>query len=358
MSNLKAIIYPVTEDLHAFFEFAGLNENIVIQDYCVPENWYTCGKKMSLDNGKEIEMISINKCLLKNSFDAIIVLNIGNNFDFENVIAPYLQKMQKCNKKLYFVKDLQGQEKEILKNYNICYEFFRANKTETFNFNSEMRLLKIRTPIIFVLGMFENTDKLSTLLYIHEYLKQSDYKVRTVLTKENILNFPDCYSFPEEMYEKKYGDTEKIIFFNRYIRKIEIQEKPDVIVIGIPGEIMPLNEIHNGNFGIMPFLIGNAVRCDCAVLNIFSNFCSKEFAQQLMEVCKNKYLIEVNSVVISKMVLDITSLNMDKLKIYHFSDSSIETDRCMFYERKNNEGVSLGESILKVLLEYGNYSKI
>lgn len=358
MSNLNVIVYPVTEDLRAFVEFAELNNNIEIQDFCVPEIWYTCGKKMSLNNGKEIELSSINDCLPKTSSDAIIVLNIGNSFDFENIVEPYLEKMAKCNKELYFVKNLQDKEKETLKKYNICYKVVCANKLETFDFNSDMRLLKIKTPIIFVLGMFENTDKLSTLLYIHNYLKQKDYKVRTILTKENILNFPDCYSFPEEMYDKKYGDAEKIIFFNHYIRKMEVKEKPDIIVIGIPGEIMPLNEIHNGNFGIMPFLIGNAVRCDYAVLNIFSNFCSKEFAQQLMEVCKNKYLIDVNSVVVSKMVLDITSLNMDKLKVYHFSDPSIETDGCMFYDGKNNEGISLGENILKVLLEYGNYSKI
>lgn len=358
MSRTNVMVYPVNEELRAYIEYAEMNKNITIQDFCVPEEWYICGKKMSLNNGKEIELNNINDCLIRNTSDVIIIFNNGNEFDFELFVEPYLERIVQCKKKLYFVKKLENKEKDILEKYKINYELFSSDESLTNDSNRDMRLLKISTPIIFVLGMFENTDKLSTLFYIHNYLKQKKYEVKTVLTRDNILDFEDCYSFPEEMFDKKYSDTQKIIFFNNYIRRIEVNEKPDVIVIGIPGEMMPLNEIHNGHFGIMPFLIGNAVRCDYAILNIYSNFSSKEFAQQLAVECKNRFLIEINSVVISKMVLDITSLSMDKLKVYHFSNQGIELDDSIFYDWENNEGESLGENILNVLLSYGNYSKI
>lgn len=358
MSKKDVIIYPVLEEVYPFLEFLELREDICGRNYCVPDSWSTCHKKIIFENAKEIELLGISECILKKSCNEIIILNEGNEFQFNEIVEPYIEKFVRYKKKLCFTKELKSSEEDMLKKCGINYEQIRRGNIEFANADAAMRIFKVGIPIVFVLGMFENTEKLSTVLYVHNFLKEKGYKVKTVLTKENVLNIPDCYSFPSEMLEKNYGDAEKILFFNHYVRRIEINEKPDIIVIGIPGEIMPLNEKHNGNFGTMPFLIGNAVSCDYAILNVFSNFSDEEFAKQLMTVCKNRYLIDVNAIEISRMVLDISSINMDEVKVYRFSESIIREDERFFYNRKNNVNVSLGDDLLAVLSDYGNYSKI
>lgn len=49
------------------------------------------------------------------------------------------------------------------------------------------------------------------------------------------------YSFPSFMYDSNISEVNKVLMFNRFVRKIEKVEAPDIIIIGIPGGIMPYN---------------------------------------------------------------------------------------------------------------------
>ena len=108
----------------------------------------------------------------------------------------------------------------------------------------------------------------------------------------------------------------------------------------------------------MPFLIGTAIKADYAILNVFGNFCNGEFIQMLNDVCKNRYLIDINAVSISSMVLDLTSLNTDELEVYRFLDSDVVLNDKFFYKRVNINKHSLGEEIINTLSDYGDYNTI
>lgn len=358
MNKEKVIIYPVNDEVRAFIEFSEIRTDIEVKKCCVPQSWYAYGKTISFGSNRIVEIEAIEESIANLEVESIIVLNNIVGFDFNILICPYLQSIEEFNKKLHFAVPLNEQETKILDTAGIQFDVFASRVSDMKIEVSDKRILKIATPIVAVLGMFEYTDKSDTVLYVHNYLKRKGYNVKTVLTQNNMLGFPDCYSFPSEMLNNNYTEAEKIIYFNHYIRKIEIKEKPDVIVIGIPGEIMALDERHNGNFGIMPFLIGNAVNCDYAILNVFANFSSKEFVEQLNSACRDKYLIDINAVVVSKMVLDVTTINTEKLKVYYIEHPVMDIDERFFYERKNKNGISLGSDILETLSGYGSYSKI
>lgn len=358
MNKEKVIIYPVNDEVRAFIEFSEIRTDIEVKKCCVPQSWHTYGRTISFGSSRIVEIEAIEESIANLEIESIIVLNNIVGFNFNILICPYLQSIKKFNKKLHFAVPLSDQEAKFLDTAGIQFDVFASRVSAMKIEVSDKRLLKIATPIVAVLGMFEYTDKSSTVLYVHNYLKRKGYNVKTVLTQNNMLGFPDCYSFPSEMFNNNYTEAEKIIYFNHYIRKIEIKEKPDVIVIGIPGEIMALDKRHNGNFGIMPFLIGNAVNCDYAILNVFANFSSKEFVEQLNSACRDKYLIDISAVVVSKMILDVTTINTEKLKVYYIEHPVMDIDERFFYERKNKNGISLGSHIIETLSGYGSYSKI
>lgn len=86
------------------------------------------------------------------------------------------------------------------------------------------------------------------------------------------------HSYPKFMYSKKISETTKIILFNNYIKQIEQNEKPDLIVIGIPGSVFPYNNEINNYFGIQPFMVSRAVQADGVVCCLnFSNYTDKYF---------------------------------------------------------------------------------
>ena len=41
------------------------------------------------------------------------------------------------------------------------------------------------------------------------------------------------------MYDEGVSEKKKILMYNHYLKWIEQSEKPDVILVGIPGGIMP-----------------------------------------------------------------------------------------------------------------------
>lgn len=358
MQEERIIIYPVDDKIIPFIKYCDLVENMDIVGCFAPSNLFYCGKKILLDNNILMEIRDIKDCL-EFEFDSILIVESNDNLDFTTSILPILKLMGDKRKKIYVTRTLSDKERTVVKEECIDYNMIvDSNYMEEIDIDISKRILKIKTPIVFVLGMYEHTEKLESLLHVHNYLKEAGYNVKSVLTKNNEIKLSGCYSFPKMMIDEHYSDKDKIIYFNHFIRKIEIKENPDIIIIGIPGELIPLNDQHNGNFGVMPFLISNAVSCDYAILNMFYNFSEREFVDQIKDVCKCKYSIEINAIVVSKNVLDITSTSTAELKFYNMSQQEMKIESEYFYENKNSNGISLGADVIGALGKYGSYNNI
>ena len=48
----------------------------------------------------------------------------------------------------------------------------------------------------------------------------------------------------------EYTEREKIIGFNKYVKMLYMLERPDVLVIGVPGGAFSFDEYFDNNFGI------------------------------------------------------------------------------------------------------------
>ena len=84
-------------------------------------------------------------------------------------------------------------------------------------------------------------------MFLKTYLNNLDYKVCVVSSRTNAELF-GIHSFPEFMLQHNLDESSKIINFNHYIKELEVSEKPEIIIIGVPGGIMPVSEKHSDNY--------------------------------------------------------------------------------------------------------------
>lgn len=96
----------------------------------------------------------------------------------------------------------------------------------------------ISTPIITVAGMGEKTNKMELQMDLVISLQKDKYKVVWVSSRNEALLY-NGQKFPTFMYDEGVSEKKKILMYNHYLKWIEQSEKPDVILIGIPGGIMP-----------------------------------------------------------------------------------------------------------------------
>jgi len=142
------------------------------------------------------------------------------------------------------------------------------------------RLSKITCPVVFVLGESENTSKFSVQLGLRANLEKQGYKV-AVVGSRGYCQLAGVHSLPSFMLDKSMDDAEKIQAYRRYVLSIERHEKPDIMIIGVPGGIIPFTErLHNG-YGIVPFLISNAVHPDMTV------FCMNHWDHMVEDLYKS-----------------------------------------------------------------------
>lgn len=359
MKKEKLMIYPVDGEYLPFLKYSDLLEQKSSVTCYAPKGWFYVNKTINIPGNRTITVKDIRECNDFSEFDAIWIVNSNGEIDFSHSILPIIEQAAKERKSIRITRSLTHEEyvlcSQLCKTYGnlldsqeqvVCSHDFTPN------------ILRIQTPIVFVFGMFEHTEKLDTILYLHKGIQKAGYKVKTILTRKNETDAEEFLSFPSFMYEKQYSDTDKVFFFNHFIRRIELEEKPDIIVIGLPGEMMPLDEKHNGNFGIVPYLISNAVHCDYAVMKLFHNFYDNTFADKMQEIVRSKFEIDINAFVVSNSILDVTSVSTATLRFYESEKRPTDLPQNYYFNHFDGTGEPLCKHLINTLQMFGNYRTV
>ena len=161
------------------------------------------------------------------------------------------------------------------------------------------------------------------------------------------------------MFENQNSVEEKVIGLNRYIYSICQHENYDVIVITVPGGIIPLNPFSYGDIGVMNFIFSNALRFDINILNIYAQKTNKKFINEIKKICMWKYAYTMPRIIMTHTRYYINS--DDKKEIYiKESESQIENlyeeiqgenRLTKFYKNSRKDIQKMGRSIIRELQE-------
>ncbi len=358
MNKKRIAIFPIDESIMPYIKYKLIDQYEVAAGYTSNKGSYL-GKEFILENGR-FTIKNINQCDYS-EFDIMWVVDSDEIDRFEDDILPIVEQAA-YNKKDIYVSVSMNQDiflkcQEICKSNNVT--FIKITEDDQINLELTETLLKVSTPIVFVLGIYEHTSKLDTLLYLHKAAKVAGYRPISILTKTNNFNLEDCHGFPKFMLNDGLSDKMKILLFNHFIRKLELEKMADLILIGIPGEIMPINRMHFGNFSIMPYLVANAVSCDYAVLKLFNDFYTKEFAEEVKNYCTYKYAVDIDSFVVSETIIGVANVDKRPLLQYYYSNEKHKDLADMYYfQYVDGQGRELWQHMLDTLQGYGNYSSI
>lgn len=263
------------------------------------------------DTAEDIVVMDIFDESVDFDFDILYITNSNHKIG-NDLLYRCVERVAKKQKNILVSKKLNTEQMKqieaICKQNNVHVQFLYADvSTDIINDTVEM-LHSIDTPIISVSGVDENTNKFEVQLELYNRLKKDGYSVSWVSSRNEMLLCGE-HPLPDFMFQTSISETQKILMYNHFVKFIEEQVSPDVIILGIPGEMMPNSKLQVGHFGTTAFQIFNAVNPDFSVLCVHCNGNNGDYFDRLLQAMEYKFSVETDCIYISSISKDPFSLN-------------------------------------------------
>lgn len=210
----------------------------------------------------------------------------------------------------------------------------------------------IDVPVVFVAGITHYTEKFHVQLVLRKHLLDYGYKVSQIGSKQysGLFGF---HSFPSFMIEPM-DNTERILLFRKYVKYIEQEEQPNIVVIGIPGGIMAVNKKHHFDFGMTAYMVSQAVEPDYTIMSmLYGKNYTKDQLEEINQTCRYKFNFEINSFHLSNALLDPASLKHENLTFIKMGNKKYFNKVERLYDFLNPEDMDKAfESMITELISY------
>ena len=347
------IVYPFSSDYKPVTDYIHmLSPEYDIKAIVSPKGWGYVG--IEIDNKKsdcknctltiqsdfssaltpEIDTLLIPHFISDSTFELKVVETIIENLSHFKLIFCYKQ-FNIENFSLLQRKSKQTNCKFIDMNTPKSPEQFSIDDAGDFNSKKydekNSFLKKISTPIIVVCGMGEDTDKFEVSLVLQELLSGEGFQSSVVGSKqyEALIG---VHAFPSFMFHSEVDERQKVICFNRYIKNIELEQQPDVIIISIPGAVKAYSEEITQGFGLLHYMVFQAVLVDYFIMcsYLINNDC-REFLCTESDSYKGRFGCGIDCYHISNKKIDYHATSFNNRVV-----SGSDNDQIVEQAVKNN----------------------
>lgn len=358
-----ATVYPVDANIIPVIRHTELLNKISIKHLVSPVGWGLSERDAGiLDGGEDTGFIiesDFQKAIMDS--DILLLVNSEQKLDFDTFIFHKILMAKELNKSILLAMDLKAEDHEKLEKNNVVYTYIGLHNTNINDqqfLENENTILDIDTPVVFVTGISERTDKFEIQLAMTEQLKKMQYKVTLIASRKH-SELLGAYSMPDFMTEIGLMEPQKILSFNHYVKYLEIRDKPDLIIIGIPGGILPISNKFPADFGIMLYEISHAVTPDYVILSTFCEDYTIKSFESISHVIQRKYGYPIDCFNISaKKIAWLDSVELDKL-CFLTLDNNFVSNKIKGFNNynihnvlQNGSEVKMAQNILKQLNEY------
>ena len=187
------------------------------------------------------------------------------------------------------------------------------------------KLYEIPVPVIFVLSLYEDLDKFALQIALRKILCEESVSVSQIGTRQYCERF-GFHSFPAFMFENELTAEEKVLAFNHYVYQMVVEENTDAIIIGIPGAYTKLNLSYPMKFGILPYLVSQAIVPDYAVMcTFYAEFPDDTFWKTISQSCSYKLGFHIDIFHMSGSYIDLQPTKaLGKIKYTHVPDAVVD----------------------------------
>ncbi|HBF8929246.1 TIGR04066 family peptide maturation system protein [Clostridioides difficile] len=354
----KVLIYPFNYNFFTILNHCNKISDIEINSLVSPSGWGLCNKEYNVNNIITKVTNDFQSELKKNSL--VWFVDSKENLDLEKFIIPKLKVALKEGKKILYTRD----DLNKISRYISHYEFKKINEwnLEKYEIRDIEGISQINTPIIFICGLYGGLDTFDVNIRIGEELRKRGFSILQFGPKKESYLFK-MIPIPEFMFDDSISSKTKIINFNHFIKDKEVEAKPDLIIIEVPGELFPFSRKMVGNFGIRAFEISNAVINDCGILCIPSSIYDREYCEELKYFIKGRHSINIDYFSIEKKVIDTYETEVKQKFSYmsldeNFFVEDIEDYEKTFFIHDNKQLLELVDNIVNQLKEYAKVISI
>ncbi len=347
MKNKRIAVFPVDED------FLSLPDN---QSIKLGKEYYKILYFVTLAGWNINKQERPLRTLDEMNFDDIDTLVLVNSFrKLENEVRQKIIDMAAKNMvKIVCARDDMDIEQERFKNEciekSVAYEFV----SEQVSLVDSKVMDTIEIPVVTISGVGPYVEKFKTGLYLRKSFESTGYKVLYISSRREGKLF-GAHIFPEYMYNKNIDYTAKVFGFNNYLSGLVHIEKPEVVLIGVPGEMMELSEKHKMNFGIMASTVFNAIKPDVSILNMYNMRYTDEFLEEQKEYCKYRFGMIPDLFYVTYTGIIDSSLQESWIQYFHADrlfDDLLKKNK-LFCDVDVKNGL-LFKQIKNILEEYGS----
>lgn len=322
----RVLIYPYDYEMTPVIRHCELVQDYEITRLISPKGWGLHGKDAGTADGGYSLGITVESNFESNlaHCDTVWFTESTKYLDYEEYVAPKINSSIKAGKNIittaHFQEEILNEIREKCKAKGTVLRSFPTPE-EDIELKSSS-LYKINTPIVLIAGIAERTNKFELQLSIRDYFLQKGYRVSQVGSRSYSELF-GFHSMPDFMYAGTLNRSEvtKVFLFNQYIKNIEVTERPDVIIIGIPGGTMAYNAQHSNGFGILAFEIAQAIQPDAVVYSILYEKYTTEYFEKIANFAEYRFGFEIDLFNLTNQRLDLVESDFVKRLVYLTVDS-------------------------------------
>lgn len=286
----KLLVYPFHRDIVSICRYRELLSDYILAKAVAPLTEAYDNRSYGLIDGSLQEDFIINTDFNSSVQECDAVLFV---FENELLIEQYKANIQ-------IAKDLHKEiiiEAELLtllhgQNIDIPYDKI-LQKANVEGIVGEPFLKNIDIPVIFVYGLGEYCNKFDLQLSLRNFFLEKGYRILQYGTKEisNLFGF-EC--LPSFLFEAKLSMEDKVLLFNEFIYSSIKNTKAELLIIGVPGGILPYDRNFYNHFSEIPYIISSAIKPDISVLSVYSfSGINVQYLKKIKEYAQFKYGAEI-----------------------------------------------------------------
>lgn len=372
-SKQKAIIYPYNEEFASVVRHRDLINEYVIVGLVSPKGLMLDGKDASEVDKRPNMKITVSSdfvgCLDK--CDTVIISDYKLEYDngYKEVLYDNINKAIDMKKNIICTFQLDNNIYNAFlaraQINNVDFKYYSKQSKWLPNIQLNKELSSFDVPIVFICGIGEMTNKFDVQLALRHQMLANDYKISQIGTRHYCELF-GFHSFPCWMMDNSLTDNDKILMFNKYIKHIEKCEEPELIIIGIPGGVLPFNNYLNNGFGLLNYEISNAVKPDFCIFNLHCNDLANKYLEMVNRTLEYKFGYKPDCFVVSNYAIDWSKSK--QIKDYSYNtyshkvvDLKIDSNTYkipLFNILKDNDNTQLYDYFIRTLHGYSNTEQI
>lgn len=348
----KVLIYPFDLHYKVIIDYSDMLQDLEVAALVSPKGWgmkeesFQCeDKELIIKNDFEIELA---KC------DVVWFCNSELPLDFEKFFVDKIIAAVSAGKKILFTKKVSASEEMILKKI-LPIEFRYTLKEEFADELSAKRLYAIKTPVIAVCSLYNGVGQFDVELALRsQFIKRKINFLQ--VGSENYSEIFGMNSIPDFIFQNEMSEVQKIVKFNHFLKQKELEDDFDVIVLGVPGEMLGVKENIFEELGVYAFEILRTLSVDCSVLCMPYEEQIIEKRRTIAEGIEKTYGIPIDYFNIAPSKLDIErseemkKVSYVKLDLEFVLKRIIDEDVfCIVEEREKNR---LADKIIEQLSSY------